>query len=104
MDNLNIHTYAALYEAFEPTEARRIARKLAFHYTPKHASWLNMAEIEFSVTLRKLGSRVPNAKTLKRKLRAIELSRNQTHATIDWHFTNSDARIKLKRLYPLTAD
>jgi hypothetical protein len=100
LDNLNTHTYGALYEAFEPAEARRIARKLTFHYTPKHASWLNMAEIEFSVISRKLGPRVPHEVTLKQKVEAIELSRNKTESTVDWHFTTDDARIKLKRLYP----
>jgi hypothetical protein len=104
MDNLNTHTYAALYEAFEPAEARRIARKLAFHFTPKHASWLNMAEIEFSVFIRKLGPRVPDAETLKQKVNAIETSRNQTRSSIDWQFTTDDARIKLKRLYPSIPD
>lgn len=74
LDNLNTHTYGALYEAFEPAEARRIARKLNFHYTPKHASWLNMAEIEFSVILRKLGPRVPDEQALKHKVEAIERS------------------------------
>jgi transposase len=100
LDNLNTHTYAALYEAFDPAEARRIARKLAFHYTPTHASWLNMAEIEFSVIMRKLGSRVPNEETLKRKVKAIVSARNQAHSSVDWQFSSSDARIKLKRLYP----
>ena len=100
LDNLNTHTYGALYEAFEPAEARRIARKLNFHYTPKHASWLNMAEIEFSVIARKLGPRVPNAVALKQKGAAIEHSRNEAQSTVDWQFTSDDARIKLKRLYP----
>jgi hypothetical protein len=104
LDNLNTHTYAALYEAFEPAEARRIARKLAFHYTPAHASWLNMAEIEFSVIMRKLGSRVPDEETLKRKVKAIASSRNQAHSSVDWQFTSDDARIKLKRLYPSIPD
>ena len=104
LDNLNTHTYGALYEAFEPAEARRIARKLVFHYTPKHASWLNMAEIEFSVIMRKLGPRVPNEAELKRKVNAIELSRNQSASSVDWQFTADDARIKLKRLYPLCSD
>jgi hypothetical protein len=98
LDNLNTHTYGALYEAFEPAEARRIARKLNFHYTPKHASWLNMAEIEFSVIARKLGPRVPNAAALKQKGAAIERSRNEAQSTVDWQFTSDDARIKLKRL------
>lgn len=104
LDNLNTHTYAALYEVFAPAEARRIARKLAFHYTPKHGSWLNMAEIEFSVILRKLGPRVPDEETLKRKVKAIELSRNQSGASVDWQFTTHDARLKLKRLYPSYID
>jgi len=104
LDNLNTHTYAALYEAFEPAEARRLARKLVFHYTPVHASWLNMAEIEFSVIVRKLGPRVPDAETLRRKTIAIETSRNRARATVDWQFTTEDARIKLKRLYPSIPD
>jgi len=104
LDNLNTHTYGALYEAFEPIEARRIARKLVFHYTPKHASWLNMAEIEFSVILRKLGPCVPNEDALQRKTAAIECSRNTAESTVDWQFTTDDARIKLKRLYPSYAD
>ena len=100
LDNLNTHTYGALYEAFEPAEARRIARKLTFHYTPRHGSWLNMAEIEFSVILRKLGPRVPDEETLKRKVKAIEISRNNSQSSVDWQFTTDDARIKLTRLYP----
>ena len=104
LDNLNTHTYAALYEVFAPAEARRIARKLTFHYTPKHGSWLNMAEIEFSVILRKLGPRVPDEETLKQKVKAIELSRNQSGASVDWQFTTNDARLKLKRLYPSYSD
>ena len=103
LDHLNTHTYAALYEAFEPAEARRLARKLVFHYTPKHASWLNMAEIEFSVIMRKLGRYVPDEQSLKRKVKAIELSRNQSQSSVDWQFTADDARIKLKRLYPSTS-
>ncbi len=100
LDNLNTHTYGALYEAFEPAEARRIARKLTFHYTPKHGSWLNMAEIEFSVILRKLSPRVPDEETLRRKVKAIENSRNNSQSSVDWQFTTDDARIKLTRLYP----
>ena len=100
LDNLNTHTYGALYEAFEPAEARRIARKLDFHYTPRHASWLNMAEIEFSVISRKLSPRVPTEAALKQKVKAIEASRNRSEATVDWQFTTNEARIKLKRLYP----
>jgi hypothetical protein len=104
LDNLNTHTHAALYETFEPAEARRLCRKLAFHYTPKHASWLNMAEIEFSVILRKLGPRVPDEDTLKRKVSAIETARNQAQSSVDWQFTTDDARIRLKCLYPSTPD
>jgi hypothetical protein len=104
LDNLNTHTYAALYETFEPAEARRLSRKLTFHFTPKHGSWLNMAEIEFSVFHRKLGSRVPDADTLKRKVSAIESVRNQSSASVDWQFTTADARVKLKRLYPSYSD
>jgi hypothetical protein len=100
LDNLNTHTYAALYQTFEPAEARRLSRQLTFHFTPKHGSWLNMAEIEFSVFHRKLGSRVPDIDTLQRKVRAIEAARNQSSASVDWQFTTTDARIKLKRLYP----
>ena len=99
LDNLTTHTYAALYEASEPVDARWIARNLAFHYTPKHSDWLNMAEMELSVILRKLSSRVHYIQTLKQELKAIELSRNQAHATVDWGFTTEDARIQLKRLY-----
>jgi hypothetical protein len=104
LDNLNTHTYAALYETFEPAEAHRIARKINFHYTPKHGSWLNMAEIEFSVILRRLGPRVPDEDTLRRKARAIEDSRNRSQSSVDWQFTTDDARIKLKRLYPSIPD
>jgi hypothetical protein len=104
LDNLNTHAYAALYETFEPAEAHRIARKINFHYTLKHGSWLNMAEIEFSVILRKLGPRVPDEDTLRRKARAIEDSRNRSQSSVDWQFTTDDARIKLKRLYPSIPD
>jgi hypothetical protein len=104
VDNLNTHTYAALYETFPPAEARRLCRVLTLHFTPKHGSWLNMAEIEFSVFHRKLGSRVPDADTLKRKVKAIEDARNQSSASVDWQFSAADARIKLKRLYPSYSD
>jgi len=100
LDNLNTHTHAALYEAFEPVKARRIARKLVFHYTPKHASWLNMAEIEYSVIMRKLDSHVPDEATLRRSVGAIEGSRNRSGASVHWRFTVDDARTKLRRLYP----
>jgi hypothetical protein len=101
MDNLNTHKWASLYEAFEPQEARRILRKLEFHYTPKHASWLNMAEIELSVLMRQcLDRRIPDEETLKREIKAYEDRRNEACATIDWQFTCKDARVKLHRLYP----
>lgn len=101
MDNLNTHTKASLYETFEPAEARRILKKLEFHYTPKHGSWLNQAEIELSVLMRQcLDRRIPDEETLKRELKAYEDKRNQARATIDWQFTSRDARIKLHRLYP----
>lgn len=104
LDNLNIHKLASLYEAFEPAEANRIARRLLFHFTPKHGSWLNMAEIEFSVLMPKLGSPVPDEATLKRKTAAIETARNSAHATVHWQFTSKDARIRLAQLYPSIPD
>ena len=101
MDNLNTHKWASLYEAFEPGEARRILRVLEFHYTPKHASWLNMAEIELSVLMRQcLDRRIPDEETLKREINAYEERRNEAKASIDWQFACKDARIKLHRLYP----
>ena len=101
LDNLNTHKLASLYEAFEPAEARRIARKLEFHYTPKHGSWLNMAEIELSVLQQQcLDRRIPDADTLQREIAAWEYQRNAEQATIDWRFSVTDARKKLERLYP----
>jgi uncharacterized small protein (DUF1192 family) len=101
LDNLNIHVPAALYEVFAPAEARRILRRLEFHYTPKHGSWLNMAEIELSVLSRQcLEQRIPDQETLQREVAAWETERNTKGATVNWRFTTSDARIKLKRLYP----
>jgi hypothetical protein len=101
LDNLNTHKPASLYEAFEPEEARRIIKKLEFHYTPKHGSWLNMAEIELSVLQRQcLDRRIADQPTLKQEIAAWELERNKEKATIDWRFSISDAREKLKRLYP----
>jgi hypothetical protein len=101
MDNLNTHKPASLYEKFEPAEARRILKKLEFHYTPKHGSWLNMAEIELSVLSRQcLDRRIPDEETLKREIKAYEDRRNEIQASIDWQFTSKDARIKLHRLYP----
>jgi len=101
VDNLNTHKAASLYEAFAPEEARRIAKKLEFHYTPKHGSWLNMAEIEFSVLSRQcLDRRIPDEATLRQEVHAYQVRRNAEQATIDWRFSVSDARQKLHRLYP----
>jgi transposase len=101
MDNLNTHKPASLYETFEPAEARRLLKRLEFHYTPKHGSWLNMAELELSVLSRQcLDRRIPDEETLKRELNAYEVKRNAAKATIDWRFTARDARVKLHRLYP----
>lgn len=101
LDNLNTHRPTSLYEAFTPAEARRLLTKLEFHYTPKHGSWLNMAEIELSVLQRQcLDRRIPDEETLKRESAAWEEYRNGKRATIDWHFSVTDAREKLKRLYP----
>jgi len=103
LDNLNTHTPASLYEAFEPSEARRIAEKLELVYTPKHGSWLNVAEIELSVLSRQcLNRRIPDQPTIARELEAWEKQRNQQARQIDWRFTTDDARIKLKNLYPKT--
>jgi hypothetical protein len=101
MDNLNTHTPACLYERFEPAEARRIACRFEWHYTPEHASWLNMAEIELSVLSRQcLNRRIPDEKTLVSEIAAWVSHRNASGATINWQFTTADARIKLRRLYP----
>ena len=101
-DNLNTHTPASFYKAFEPEEARRIINKLEFHYTPKHGSWLDMAEIELSILSRQcLNRRIPDQETLRREVEAWECKRNECKATMDWRFTTEDARIKLKRLYPV---
>ena len=101
MDNLNVHTPAALYEAFSPAEAKRLADKLEIHPTPKHGSWLNMAEIELSALSRQcLNRRVPDAGTLIAEVAAWQKDRNARQVAVDWHFTTDDARIKLKRLYP----
>jgi transposase len=101
LDNLNTHTPAALYEAFDPAEARRLLEKLEIHYTPKHGSWLNMAEIELSVLARQcLEQRIPDRETLTGEVSAWEDERNAAESSIDWRFTTTDARIKLKHLYP----
>ena len=102
LDNLNTHTPAALYEAFEPAEAKRILDRLEFHYTPKHGSWLNMVEIEIGVLCEQcLADRIPDEDTLRREITAWETTRNEQQATVNWQFTNIDARNKLKRLYPV---
>ena len=101
-DNLNTHKIASLYEAFAPTEARRLARRLEVHYTPKHGSWLNIAEIELSVLARQcLNRRIPNQESLIQEAAAWEARRNASGAIVEWRFTTSDARIKLKKLYPV---
>lgn len=100
-DNLNTHTLASLYERFPPAEARRLARRLEFHYTPKHGSWLNIAECELSVfTKQCLDRRVPDVPTLVEIGKAWAQKRNGAQKGVDWHFTTEDARIKLKSLYP----
>lgn len=100
-DNLNTHVRASLYKAFLPNEARRILDKIEFHYTPKHGSWLNMAEIELSVLNRQcLDRRMAEKEVLKQEIAAWEKRRNELSSTVDWQFTTEDARIKLKRLYP----
>jgi len=100
-DNLNTHHLGALYERFAPEEARRIAQRLEWHYTPEHASWLNMAEIELSVLSRQcLARRIGDTETLAREVAAWAQERNMTRARIDWQFTTADARVKLRRLYP----
>ena len=102
LDNLNTHTPAALYEAFVPAEAKRILNRLEFHYTPKHGSWLDMAEIEIGVLCEQcLAERIPDEETLCREVTAWEKSRNEQRATVNWQFTSIDARNKLKRLYPI---
>ena len=101
LDNLNTHRVASLYETFPAPEARRIAKRLEFHYTPKHGSWLNMAEMEFSVLARAcLRGRNPDADSLERAVNANVSERNQAAAAINWRFTARDARRKLHRLYP----
>jgi DDE superfamily endonuclease len=102
MDNLNTHTPASLYEAFPPAEAKRLTAKLELHYTPKHGSWLNMAEIELSVLARQcLDRRIETREELEREVAAWEEERNERGVVIRWRFTTADARIKLRRLYPV---
>ena len=101
LDNLNTHRTASLYETFPAVEARRIAKRLEFHHTPKHGSWLNMAEIEFSVLSRScLRQRLPDEEALRREVLALVTERNVARASINWRFNTQDARVKLHRLYP----
>jgi DDE superfamily endonuclease len=101
MDNLNIHSPASLYEAFAPAEAKRLADKLEIHHTPRHGSWLNMAEIELSILQRQcLDRRLGDRPTIEQEVGAWVITRNGAGQRIDWRFTTADARIKLKRLYP----
>lgn len=101
MDNLNTHGIASLYATFPPDEARRLAEKLEIHHTPKHGSWLNMAELELSVLTRQaLGGRIPDHGMLSRRAQDWMILRNQKEMTVDWRFSKEDARIKLKKLYP----
>ena len=105
LDNLNTHVPAALYATFPPAEARRLRRRVEFVYTPKHGSWLNMAEIELSVVSRQcLNRRLADRDTVKREVGAWEMRRNTDGVTADWRFTTADARIKLKRLSPVIQD
>ena len=100
-DNLNTHRPASLYEAFPPREARRLVERFEWHYTPKHGSWLDMAESELAVLSSQcLDRRIPDQQTLKDEVMAWETDRNAKHAKADWQFTAVDARVKLKRLYP----
>lgn len=101
MANLNTHSAASLYEAFEPAEARRLARRREIHYTPKHGSWLNVAEMELSaLNTQCLNRRIPDMGRMRQEVAAWERDRNHRATAIDWRFTTADARIKLKRLYP----
>lgn len=101
MDNLNTHSTASLYEAFPPDRARRLAQRLEIHYTPKHGSWMNIAEIELSaMTAQCLGRRIPDMNSLSEELTAWNIARNNISAGVKWQFTTEDARVKLHRLYP----
>jgi transposase len=105
LDNLNTHTPAAFYLAFEPEEARRLVNRFEFHFTPKHGSWLNMAEIELSALSRQcLNRRIPDEQTLHHEVQAWTADRNSKVVKVDWRFSTADARIKLKRLYPKIHD
>jgi hypothetical protein len=105
MDNLNTHSIGSLYEAFDPDTARSLAARLEIHYTPKHGSWLNMAETELSILCRQcLDRRIDCQQKMSQEIATWEQHRNTNESTIDWQFTTADARIKLKRLYPSTHD
>jgi len=105
MDNLNTHTLTAFYEVFEPAAARRLLERLEVHHTPKHGSWLNMAEIEFSVLTRQcLDRRIGSRRALEQEVAAWQTKRNRQAVGINWRFTTADARIKLTHLYPSIAD
>lgn len=102
MDNLNTHSPASFYETFGPDEARRLIARFEFHYTPKHGSWLNMAEIELGVLIRQcLSRRISDKPTLEKEVKAWQTDRNTKVVKVDWRFTTADARIKLKHLYPV---
>ena len=101
MDNLNTHSGSSLYETFPPEEARKLLSRLEIHYTPKHGSWLNIAEIELRILIGQcLNRRIPDKTILKQEIEIWQSKRNQAKSTVDWRFTCEDARIKLKRLYP----
>jgi len=105
MDNLNTHDIASLYEAFPAPEARRIAERLEIHYTPKHASWLNMVEIEIGILSRQcLAEKMTGIDQMRRKVSAWQFRRNAACSTVNWQFTTADARIKLKKLYPVLSE
>lgn len=105
LDNLDMHKAYAFYEFLPPQEAHRLLSKLEFHFTPKHGSWLNMAEIEFSALATEcLNRRLPDAATLRAEVAAWERTRNEDESAIDWQFTTDDARIKLRQLYPTNHD
>ena len=100
-DNLNSHSPASLYEAFAPMEAHRLAKRFEFHYTPKHGSWLDMAEIELGILGRRcLSQRIDNIADLRRQVRAWEKGRDEARVKVTWQFTTTNARIKLRKLYP----
>jgi 3-methyladenine DNA glycosylase AlkC len=105
LDNFSTHTEYAFYEFLSPTEARQLLEKLEFHFTPPHGSWLNMAEIELGALASQcLDRRIPDAATLRAEVAAWERTRNEPDSTIDWQFTTDGARIKLRRLYPVSVD